>query len=104
MGDRGRGQQQQGHRSSARRGGIAAKDHTDPVDDLYPAAMDLGLDGKVALVTGASRSIGMGSPALAAEGARVAISSHSRERIEAAARSSAHWRWCRLRRSRRGRA
>ena len=72
-------------RSSARRGGIAA-DHTDPVDDLYPAAMDLGLDGKVALVTGASRGIGLGiAKALAAEGARVAISSRSRERIEAAA-------------------
>jgi 3-oxoacyl-[acyl-carrier protein] reductase len=48
--------------------------------------MDLGIDGKVALVTGASKGIGNAiAAALAAEGARVAISSSSRERIEAAA-------------------
>jgi 3-oxoacyl-[acyl-carrier protein] reductase len=48
--------------------------------------MDLGLDGKVALVTGASRGMGFGiARALAAEGARVAVSSSSRERIEGAA-------------------
>jgi 3-oxoacyl-[acyl-carrier protein] reductase len=48
--------------------------------------MDLGLDGRVALVTGASRGIGFGiARALAAEGARVAMSSSSQERIEAAA-------------------
>jgi 3-oxoacyl-[acyl-carrier protein] reductase len=48
--------------------------------------MDLGLDGRVALVTGASRGIGLGiARALAAEGARVAMSSSTRERIEAAA-------------------
>jgi 3-oxoacyl-[acyl-carrier protein] reductase len=49
--------------------------------------MDLGLDGKVALVTGASQGIGFGiAQELALEGARVAISSRSQEKIEAAAR------------------
>ena len=48
--------------------------------------MDLGLDGRVALVTGASRGIGFGiARTLAAEGASVAMSSATRERIEAAA-------------------
>jgi 3-oxoacyl-[acyl-carrier protein] reductase len=48
--------------------------------------MKLGLDGKVALVSGASKGLGRGiAAALAAEGARVAISSRSRDRIEAAA-------------------
>jgi 3-oxoacyl-[acyl-carrier protein] reductase len=48
--------------------------------------MDFGLEGRVALVTGASRGIGFGiAQALAAEGASVAVSSRTRERIEAAA-------------------
>jgi 3-oxoacyl-[acyl-carrier protein] reductase len=52
----------------------------------YAAGMDLGLHGRVALVTGASRGIGFGiARTLAAEGARVAMSSATRERIEAAA-------------------
>jgi 3-oxoacyl-[acyl-carrier protein] reductase len=52
--------------------------------------MDLGIEGKVALVMGASRGIGRGiAGALAGEGARVAIASRSRERIEAAAREIA---------------
>lgn len=48
--------------------------------------MDLGLTGRVALVTGASKGIGRAIAAeLAAEGVRVAVSSSSRERIEATA-------------------
>ena len=48
--------------------------------------MDLGLHGKVALVTGASKGLGLGvAKALVDEGAKVAISSRSRERIERAA-------------------
>src|SRR3954454_16866304 len=48
--------------------------------------MDLGSDRKVALVTGASKGIGKAiAAALVAEGAQVAISSSSRERIDAAA-------------------
>lgn len=48
--------------------------------------MDLGIDGRVALVMGASRGIGKGiAGALAREGARVAISSRSEESLRVAA-------------------
>ena len=48
--------------------------------------MNLGIDGKVALVMGASKGLGRATAAaLAREGARVAISSRSAERIESAA-------------------
>ena len=48
--------------------------------------MDTGIEGKVAFVTGASQGIGRAiAAALAGEGARVAVSSRSRERIDAAA-------------------
>lgn len=49
-------------------------------------AMELGIEGRTALVMGASSGIGRGiAAALAREGARVAIASRSKERIEAAA-------------------
>ncbi|MGI9019477.1 MAG: SDR family oxidoreductase [Solirubrobacterales bacterium] len=48
--------------------------------------MDLGIDGRVALVLGASKGIGRGiAAALAREGARVAMTSRSQERIDGAA-------------------
>ena len=48
--------------------------------------MDLGIDGRTALVMGASRGIGRGiAHALAREGARVAFASRSREDLEVAA-------------------
>jgi 3-oxoacyl-[acyl-carrier protein] reductase len=48
--------------------------------------MDLGIEGRTALVMGASQGIGRGVAAsLAREGARVAIASRSRERLEQAA-------------------
>ncbi len=50
--------------------------------------MDLGIKGRVALVTGASKGLGLGvATALASEGAVVAISSRTEARIEAAAKS-----------------
>jgi 3-oxoacyl-[acyl-carrier protein] reductase len=48
--------------------------------------MELGIDGRVALVLGASRGIGRGiATALAREGARVALASRSAERLAEAA-------------------
>jgi NAD(P)-dependent dehydrogenase (short-subunit alcohol dehydrogenase family) len=47
--------------------------------------MDLGLEGKVVLVTGGSKGIGLAcAAAFAAEGARIAICSRSRDNVERA--------------------
>ena len=59
-----------------------------PADSVswLDAAMELGIDGRVALVCAASQGIGRAIAAeLAVEGCRVAIASRSRERIDAAA-------------------
>jgi 3-oxoacyl-[acyl-carrier protein] reductase len=48
--------------------------------------MDLGIEGRVALVMGASKGIGRGiADSLAREGAKVAIASRSREQLDATA-------------------
>ena len=50
--------------------------------------MDLGLQGRVALVTGASKGLGFAiAQALVAEGVKVAITSRDEERVQAAAKT-----------------
>ena len=54
----------------------------------HDPGMDLGLAGRVALVTGGSRGIGAGAAAaLAAEGARVAVAARTRDSVQATAAS-----------------
>lgn len=54
--------------------------------EVVEVGMDLGIDGRVALVTGASAGLGLASAKRLAEaGARVVLVSRSRERLEQAA-------------------
>ena len=58
------------------------------VGKRYGAAMDLGLRGKRALVTGGSSGLGLGcAAALAAEGVSVVLVARSQERLDRAAAS-----------------
>ncbi|TME74112.1 MAG: SDR family NAD(P)-dependent oxidoreductase, partial [Chloroflexi bacterium] len=53
--------------------------------------MDLGLQGRVAAVTGGSRGVGYAiAQALLAEGCRVAICARDKARLDAAAQSLGH--------------
>ncbi len=56
------------------------------LDDTYDRRMDLGLSGRAALVTAASKGLGFASAqALASEGARVAITGRDADTLEQAA-------------------
>ena len=58
--------------------------------DVYNSAMKLGLDGKVVLITGGSKGIGLACARMfAQEGARVAIASRSQDNLESARRELA---------------
>ena len=55
-------------------------------EDLESAGMELRLDGKTALVTGASKGIGFAiAKAMAESGAKVMLSSRKQEQLEKAA-------------------
>src|SRR5437879_3761122 len=52
---------------------------------LYNRRMDLGLNGKLALITGSTAGIGLAiAEGLAAEGARVVVNGRTQTRIDAA--------------------
>jgi 3-oxoacyl-[acyl-carrier protein] reductase len=72
--------------NARRRTSVGPGDPDDTARSVASDAVDLGLDGKVALVTAASKGLGRASAAaLVEEGASVAINSRDAERIRATA-------------------
>src|SRR5262245_59497224 len=77
-----------GRRERSERGG---RSHTILNCPAGGNGMKLGLEGKVVLITGGSKGIGLAcARAFASEGSRVAIASRSEENLEAARQTLAH--------------